>query len=69
LCRSLGLRAIAEGIETREQLEGARAAGVDAVQGFAVAGVLTAQDAPAHLPGGRQADRQDGRVPVGRTPA
>jgi diguanylate cyclase (GGDEF)-like protein len=69
LCRSLGLRAIAEGIETREQLEGARAAGVDAVQGFAVAGVLTAQDTSAHLPGARQADRQDGRVPTGRTPA
>ena len=49
LCRTLGLRVIAEGIETHAQLEGARAAGVDAVQGFAVAGLLGPQEVPPHL--------------------
>jgi diguanylate cyclase (GGDEF)-like protein len=49
LCRTLGMRVIAEGIETHAQLEGARAAGVDAVQGFAVAGLLGPQEVPPHL--------------------
>ena len=49
LCRTLGLRVIAEGIETHAQLEGARAAGADAVQGFAVAGLLGPQEVPPHL--------------------
>jgi EAL domain-containing protein (putative c-di-GMP-specific phosphodiesterase class I) len=49
LCRSLGLRIITEGIETHAQLEGARAAGADAVQGFAVAGLLSAPEVGPHL--------------------
>jgi EAL domain-containing protein (putative c-di-GMP-specific phosphodiesterase class I) len=50
LCRTLGLRVIAEGIETKAQLEGARAAGVDAVQGFAVAGMLASHEVSPYLP-------------------
>jgi diguanylate cyclase (GGDEF)-like protein len=53
LCRTLGLRVIAEGIETKAQLEGARAAGVDAVQGFAVAGMLASHEVSPYLPGFR----------------
>jgi EAL domain-containing protein (putative c-di-GMP-specific phosphodiesterase class I) len=55
LCRSLGLRVIAEGIETKAQLEGARAAGVDAVQGFAVAGA--SHEVSHELPRARPATR------------
>jgi EAL domain-containing protein (putative c-di-GMP-specific phosphodiesterase class I) len=50
LCRTLGLRVIAEGIETKAQLEGAREAGVDAVQGFAVAGMLASHEVSPYLP-------------------
>ena len=57
LCRSLGLRVIAEGIETQDQLDGARAAGVDAVQGFAVAGLLASHEVSPYLPKSRPVTR------------
>ena len=57
LCRSLGLRVIAEGIETQDQLDGARAAGVDAVQGFAVAGLLASHEVSPYLPRSRPVTR------------
>lgn len=55
LGRSLGLQLVAEGVETREQLDRMRALGCDAVQGFllgppvrqsAVAGVIQAHRGP-----------------------
>jgi diguanylate cyclase (GGDEF)-like protein len=54
LCRTLGLRVVAEGIETKAQLEGAREAGVDAVQGYAVAGMLASHEVSPYLPTFRQ---------------
>jgi EAL domain-containing protein (putative c-di-GMP-specific phosphodiesterase class I) len=50
LCRSLNLPVIAEGIETKDQLEGARRAGVEAVQGFGVAGLLSPHEVSPYLP-------------------
>ena len=45
LANNLGLRAIAEGIETRRQLEQMRAFGCDLAQGYLFAKVLTPQEA------------------------
>lgn len=49
LCDSLGLRVIACGIETDEQLAGARRLGVDAVQGPIVGSALSAAETAAML--------------------
>jgi len=51
LCRSLGLRCSAEGIETEEQLEAARALGFDTVQGYLLGRPAGALDAAAYLSG------------------
>ena len=60
LTRNLGLKTIAEGVETREQLEFLRAHGCDEVQGFLLSRPVEASACPALLaeqvlPGGRQA--------------
>jgi diguanylate cyclase (GGDEF)-like protein len=44
LCRTLGLRVVVEGIETMVQLRGAREIGAEAVQGFAIARPMSAED-------------------------
>lgn len=46
LTSALGMRCVAEGIETQPQLDAARALGVDAVQGFLIARPATAVDLP-----------------------
>ncbi len=49
MCHELGMRVVAEGIETRTQLEAAQRLGVDAVQGFLVGIPGRAEDAlPRH---------------------
>jgi EAL domain-containing protein (putative c-di-GMP-specific phosphodiesterase class I) len=45
MCRELGLQTVAEGIETRLQLEAAERTGLDAVQGFLIGIPTRAQDA------------------------
>jgi diguanylate cyclase (GGDEF)-like protein/PAS domain S-box-containing protein len=60
LTRNLGLKTIAEGVETREQLEFLRAHGCDEVQGFLLGRPVEASACPALLAGealsaGRQA--------------
>ncbi|KAB0543848.1 EAL domain-containing protein, partial [Pseudomonas palleroniana] len=47
LCGQLGLRVIAEGVETREQYEWLQAHGCEYVQGFLVARPLMAEDTDA----------------------
>jgi EAL domain-containing protein (putative c-di-GMP-specific phosphodiesterase class I) len=44
LCRTLGLRVVVEGVETMVQLRGAREILADAVQGFAIARPMSAED-------------------------
>jgi len=44
LCRTLGLRVVVEGVETMVQLRGAREIEADAVQGFAIARPMSAED-------------------------
>jgi diguanylate cyclase (GGDEF)-like protein len=44
LCRTLGLRVIVEGVGTMVQLHGARQIEADAVQGFAIARPMSAED-------------------------
>ncbi len=44
LCHSLGLRVVVEGVETPHQLHGAREIQADAVQGYAIARPMSAQD-------------------------
>jgi EAL domain-containing protein (putative c-di-GMP-specific phosphodiesterase class I) len=44
LCRTLGLRVVVEGVETMMQLRGAREIEADAVQGFAIARPMSAED-------------------------
>jgi diguanylate cyclase (GGDEF)-like protein len=44
LCRSLGLRCLVDGVETQAQLDGARALGVDAVQGYLIGRPVAAED-------------------------
>jgi EAL domain-containing protein (putative c-di-GMP-specific phosphodiesterase class I) len=55
LCRALGLRCVLEGIESQAQLDAARALGVDAVQGFLIAGPARARDVSAMLESARGA--------------
>lgn len=45
MCHELGMRVVAEGIETRTQLEAAQRLGVDAVQGFLIGVPGRAEDA------------------------
>jgi EAL domain-containing protein (putative c-di-GMP-specific phosphodiesterase class I) len=47
LAANLGLRSIAEGVETKAQLEGLRALGCDQCQGYLFAGPLPADEVPA----------------------
>jgi EAL domain-containing protein (putative c-di-GMP-specific phosphodiesterase class I) len=61
LCRSLGLRCSAEGIETEEQLEAARALGFDTVQGYLLGRPAGALDAAAYLSGPGAATAGAGR--------
>jgi len=49
LARTLGLRVVAEGVETREQLELLRTMGCDAVQGYLFSKPLPAKDVPLML--------------------
>jgi len=42
MCRELGIRTVAEGIETDQQLAAARLLGVDAAQGYLLGGPTTA---------------------------
>jgi diguanylate cyclase (GGDEF)-like protein/PAS domain S-box-containing protein len=49
LARSLGLQTIAEGVETREQLDFLRAQGCDEVQGYFCSRPLTVQDCENYL--------------------
>jgi EAL domain-containing protein (putative c-di-GMP-specific phosphodiesterase class I) len=44
LCHSLGLRVVVQGVETLVQLRGAREIEADAVQGYAIARPMSAQD-------------------------
>ncbi len=44
LCRTLGLRVLIDGVETMVQLRGAREIQADAVQGFAIARPMSAED-------------------------
>jgi EAL domain-containing protein (putative c-di-GMP-specific phosphodiesterase class I) len=49
LARSLGLRTLAEGVETREQLEFFRYHGCNEAQGFLLAQPMPAEAVPAWL--------------------
>jgi len=71
LCRSLGLRSIAEGIETAEQLAQARTLGVDAVQGYLLARPARARDVTSRLAASREAGARqaDSRATAARVPA
>ncbi len=60
LTRNLGLRTIAEGVETREQLEFLQAHGCDEAQGFWFSKPLTAEECTALL--GSQASRHKARI-------
>jgi EAL domain-containing protein (putative c-di-GMP-specific phosphodiesterase class I) len=44
MARSLGVRVVAEGVETREQLAALRALGCDYAQGFLISPPLPARD-------------------------
>jgi diguanylate cyclase (GGDEF)-like protein len=52
LARAMGMRVIAEGVETEEQLGHLSRLGVDAVQGFGLARPLAPQDLAPHLGAG-----------------
>lgn len=47
LARRLGLKTVAEGVETREQLNAVRMLGVDVVQGYMIARPMSAAELPA----------------------
>jgi EAL domain-containing protein (putative c-di-GMP-specific phosphodiesterase class I) len=52
MAHSLGLRAVAEGVDCAEQLALLREFGCDEVQGFLFAGALPAEELPPFLAGG-----------------
>jgi EAL domain-containing protein (putative c-di-GMP-specific phosphodiesterase class I) len=56
MARALGLQTVAEGIETREQLEQLQALGCDVAQGYFLARPMDAAQVPGYLdPGAEQA--------------
>ena len=53
LASSLGMKTVAEGVETEEQLELVRALGCDLIQGFVISDPLSAFDARVQVGGGK----------------
>ena len=64
LAHSLDLDVIAEGVETREQLETLARLGCTKMQGFLVSHPLRASDIPQFVTAGMQALIADGIVPA-----
>ncbi|WP_273243147.1 putative bifunctional diguanylate cyclase/phosphodiesterase [Hyphomonas atlantica corrig.] len=66
LCRSLSIACVAEGVETREELEHVRAAGCHLVQGFYFSTPLTAEKMLPYLTGEESFEGMGTLVPVPR---
>ena len=60
LAHSMGIRALSEGVETKEQLDIALAAGCDFIQGFYFSRVLPGREAESFLRSLAARDREEG---------
>ena len=60
LAHSMGIRALSEGVETKEQLNIALAAGCDFIQGFYFSRVLPGREAESFLRSLAARDREEG---------
>lgn len=65
LCHALGLKVVAEGAETAEELEWLANNGCDAAQGFHVARPMPADDLPAWISGNGGGEMHDPDRPSG----
>ena len=72
LCHELGLRVIVEGVETREELDAARALGADGAQGYLLGRPVRAEEVLNHLttaPRGERRSRTPDRIGPDEVPA